>query len=186
MDKVSYDELREIALKKRREASESREKRYAVACEEAFQLIVEGSKQKIVDAATAGRFRCPIFTWKTKGRQHQQADKEEQAETTEETQSRFGSSGDGDNGLHIMTLVNPTGIPYEQTLIAKLREHFSSEQAEGQNNLHVYTSRNERVPNQYAVFVAWERQSYGKGKGNTNRRQGRTTNRSNAPRQSRQ
>ena len=39
-------------------------------------------------------------------------------------QLRFGES-DGNNGLHIMTLVSPTGIPFHETLMYNLRTTFN-------------------------------------------------------------
>lgn len=62
-----------------------------------------------------------------------------------------------------MALLQPTGLKYEDTLLAKLREFFNSQTQHGdgdgprQNHLRVFLQRRPTNPNMCAIFVSWEK-----------------------------
>ena len=64
-----------------------------------------------------------------------------------------------------MALLQPTGLKYEDTLLAKLREFFNSQTQQGegegdgprQNHLRVFLQRRPTNPNMCAIFVSWEK-----------------------------
>lgn len=172
---TSVKELRELAIAARRENSNERHTRYVRAREEAFEVLTDGKMEEIATAASKGRFRYPIYRWTNQSRG--QTTETTTTETTtddndgttgvpEATQLYFGNDESGKNGLHIMALMQPTGIPYEDTLVAKLREHFISKFPSGEEGaedtnpkrtqLKVFLQRRPTNPRQCAIFVSWE------------------------------
>lgn len=140
-----FEELRQIAIQKRNDTSGERLDRYRRARDDAFDVIVNGSEDKMKTAATEGRFRVPLYSFRLT---------DADAETEPDTQVYFGSNGEGDRGLHAMTLFNPRGISYDETLIAKLRNHFKASGDENNNDFQVYFQGRAR---QFAVFVSWDK-----------------------------
>ena len=115
------EELRNLAFEARKENSTGRLEKYAKARDEAFEVITDGVMEKVREAAKEGRFRYSMYEWVNTPRERD--GEEEQVES--DTQVFFGSNEDGKNGLHIMALLNPAGIQYEQQLIFKLRQFFN-------------------------------------------------------------
>ena len=153
------EELRNLAFEARKENSSDRLDRYAKARDEAFEVITDGVMEKIRESAKEGRFRYSMYDWVNQPRDR---DGDEQVES--DTQVFFGADEDGKNGLHIMALLNPAGIPYEQQLIFKLRQFFnpSEEQQEVEegrrvHRLKVYLNRRPTNPRQCSLVVSWDR-----------------------------
>jgi len=166
----SFQELRSLALDARKLNSNERQERYIKARDEAFEVLTDGIMEKIQNAAKKGFFRFPIYRWTNQSRQKSDEATEEEKETTDETQMIFGKDADGKNGLHIMALIQPTGIPYRMTLGAKLHAFFNSkpegevEASEDQarepvdDQLRVFFQRRPENPRQCAIYVSWEKQ----------------------------
>jgi len=166
-------ELRKLSLDARRENSNERQERYTKARDEAFEILTDGVMERIKVAATEGKFRYPIYRWTNQPKAHvaveageSVVDDGEATGVPEATQLTFGNDEGGVNGLHIMALVQPTGIKYEDTLMAKLREYFNSqvpsaegndEQTDKRNQLRVYFQRHQKNPRLCAIFVSWDR-----------------------------
>lgn len=156
------EELRNLAFEARKENSTGRLDRYAKARDEAFEVITDGVMEKVREAAKEGRFRYSMYEWVNTPRERD--GEEEQVES--DTQVFFGSDEDGKNGLHIMALLNPAGIPYEQQLIFKLRQFFNPVEEQEQNDgdegrrvhrLKVYLNRRPTNPRQCSLVVSWDR-----------------------------
>ena len=167
---TSFQELRNLALEARKEGATERQERYNRARDEAFEVITDGVTEKIQNAAKEGRFRYPIYRWTNQSRFQPKTESTPTEETDsipEATQLYFGNDKEGKNGLHIMALMQPVGIPYEEQLVYKLREFFNSgvekqedaEQARN-NQLRVFLQRRPGNPRQVAIFVSWERSAF--------------------------
>jgi hypothetical protein len=118
---------------------------------------------KIHTAAKEGRFKYPVYRWTNQTRSKDGV-KEEAPPADDNAQLYFGNDESGKNGLHIMALLQPTGLKYEDTLLAKLREFFNSQTQQGgegdgprQNHLRVFLQRRPTNPNMCAIFVSWEK-----------------------------
>lgn len=157
------EELRSLAFEARKENSVGRLDHYIKARDEAFDIITDGVMDKIRDAAKEGRFRHSAYEWVNQPR-----DTENEAGQENDTQVFFGVDETGKNGIHIMALLNPAGIPYEQQLIFKLRQYFnpSDEQEQEQegaedgrrtHRLKVYLNRRPNNPRQCSLVVSWDR-----------------------------
>jgi len=151
------EELRNLAFEARKENSTERLDRYAKARDEAFEIITDGVMDKIREAAKEGRFRFNAYDWVNHPRNSEE-------EVENERQVFFGLDEEGKNGLHIMALLNPTGIPYEHQLIFKLREFFNpvGEQEEHEDGrrvhrLKVYLNRRPTNPRECSLVVSWDR-----------------------------
>lgn len=161
----SFQQLRTMALEARKGNANDRQERYIKARDEAFDVITDGVMEKIQNAAKEGRFRYPIYKWVNQSRGKYSTDADVEETTTEATQLYFGCDETGKNGIHIMALVQPTGIALEETLISKLREYFDSkvedesvdEKTRRENQLRVFLQRKPNNPRQCAIFVSWER-----------------------------
>jgi len=168
---TSFQELRNLALEARKENSTDRQSRYIKARDEAFEVLTDGVIEKIQNAAKEGRFRYPIYRWTNQPRSQKATDQpEDQTEdpenvsTPEATQLYFGNDESGKNGLHIMALMQPTGIPYKTSLVSKLRDFFNSrisseESSDGEkgDRLRVFLQRRPTNTRQCAIFVSWEK-----------------------------
>lgn len=182
---TSVKELRDLALSARRENSSGRRERYFKARDEAFEIITDGVLEKIMNAAKEGRFKYPIYRWTNTSRfKNEEKDdvKDDESKAVDSVESAdvetaedieainnipeatnvvFGSDTDGNNGLHIMTLMQPTGILYQDTLVAKLRDFFNEQINSGddsqENQLRVFLQRGPKNYRQCAIFVSWDR-----------------------------
>lgn len=163
---TSFQELRNLALEARKEGASERQERYNRARDEAFEVITDGVNEKIQNAAKEGRFRYPVYRWTNQSRFQQNTESNANEETDsvpEATQLYFGNDKEGKNGLHIMALMQPVGIPYEEQLIYKLREFFNSgveKKDDTDQQLRVFLQRRPGNPRQVAIFVSWERNSF--------------------------
>jgi len=168
---TSRNELRKLALDKRRENSNERKELYVKARDEAFELLTDGVMERIKNAAMEGRFRYPIYRWTNKSRNQTtetivetSVDDESKTGVPEATQLYFGSDENGKNGLHIMALMQPTGVAYEDMLVSKLREFFNSlavvdsdgAGTQAGNHMKVYLRRRPNNPRQWSIFVSWD------------------------------
>jgi len=174
---TTVSELRNITLKARGENSNGRLEQYIKARDEAFNLMTDGVMDRIKEAAGNGKFRYPIYRWQNTPRFQNDSTEEQKQEETEEskddTKVFFGTSSDGKNGLHLMSLINPKGIDRQHSLITKLREFFnsgsdsgSSEEDRRDNQLKVYFEPHPIHFRKCAIFVSWDkkqvhRPSYG-------------------------
>jgi len=171
---TSVKELRELALVARRENLNERLDRYVRARDEAFEILTDGVMERVKEAAKQGRFRYPIYRWTNKGRNEtdtevspvQAEDGDGTQGVPEATQLYFGNDEGGKNGLHIMALMQPTGIPYEEMLVSRLREYFNKqmapsdegdEQSHRRNQLRVFLQKHPLNPRKCAIFVSWDR-----------------------------
>ena len=154
---TNYGNLRDTALKSRQESTQAWLSRYCRARDEFFQVIVEGASEKMQTSAQNGRFRAKVYEY-TKGHRG-----ENSADTTsdETMRLRYGQCTEDENGLHVETIFRPRGVPYRETLMSKLKEHFNSSTEssndEQRQDFTVYYSRHPQNPRQGAVFVSWER-----------------------------
>lgn len=160
---ATFQELRTMALEARKESATERQAKYFRARDDAFAVITDGVMDKIHSAAKEGRFKYPVYRWTNQTRSKDGV-KEEETSAEDNSQLYFGNDESGKNGLHIMALLQPTGLKYEDTLLAKLREFFNSQtqtQGEGdgtrQNHLRVFLQRRPTNPNMCAIFVSWEK-----------------------------
>jgi len=160
---ATFQELRSMALEARKESATERQAKYFRARDDAFAVITDGVMDKIHTAAKEGRFKYPVYRWTNQTRSKDGV-KEEAPPADDNAQLYFGNDESGKNGLHIMALLQPTGLKYEDTLLAKLREFFNSQtqtQADGdsarQNHLRVFLQRRPTNPNMCAIFVSWEK-----------------------------
>jgi len=160
---ATFQELRSMALEARKESATERQSKYFRARDDAFAVITDGVMDKIHTAAKEGRFKYPVYRWTNQSRSKDGV-KEEAPPADDNSQLYFGNDESGKNGLHIMALLQPTGLKYEDTLLAKLREFFNSQtqtQGEGdglrQNHLRVFLQRRPTNPNMCAIFVSWEK-----------------------------
>ena len=155
---TTIQELRNLAFEARKENSAGRLERYARARDEAFGVITDGALDAITAAAKEGRFRHSIYSWVYTRRTDT---------TTEETpessvQQVFGNDENGENGLSIRVLMEPRGIEYQETLIAKLRAYFNEhigagEQQEGrQLQIRVFLDRRPTNPRHFSIVVSWD------------------------------
>jgi hypothetical protein len=161
---ATFQELRSMALEARKESATERQAKYFRARDDAFAVITDGVMDKIHTAAKEGRFKYPVYRWTNQTRSKDGVKEEEATPTDDNAQLYFGNDESGKNGLHIMALLQPTGLKYEDTLLAKLREFFNSQtqtQVEGdgtrQNHLRVFLQRRPTNPNMCAIFVSWEK-----------------------------
>ena len=162
---ATFQELRSMALEARKESATERQSKYFRACDDAFAVITDGVMDKIHSAAKEGRFKYPVYRWTNQSRSKDGATVIDEATPAEDNaQLYFGNDESGKNGLHIMALLQPTGLKYEDTLLAKLREFFNSQtqtQTEGdgtrQNHLRVFLQRRPTNPNMCVIFVSWEK-----------------------------
>lgn len=158
---ASFQELRTMALKARKENSSERQEKYFRARDDAFSVITTDVMTKIHTAAKDGRFKFPVYTW-TNTQRSSNTVTESVYVPVENPQLYFGNDENGKNGLHIMALMQPTGVKYEDTLISKLREFFNNqsvEEDEKSNKLRVFLQRRPTNPLQCAIFVSWELKS---------------------------
>jgi len=160
---ATFQELRSMALEARKESATERQSKYFRARDDAFAVITDGVMDKIHTAAKEGRFKYPVYRWTNQVRSKDGV-KEEAPPTDDNAQLYFGNDESGKNGLHIMALLQPTGLKYEDTLLAKLREFFNSQtqtpgEGDGprQNHLRVFLQRRPTNPNMCAIFVSWEK-----------------------------
>jgi hypothetical protein len=158
---ATFQELRSMALEARKESATERQVKYFRACDDAFTVITDGVMDKIHTAAKEGRFKYPVYRWTNQSRSKDGV-KEDFPPADDNAKLYFGNDESGKNGLHIMALLQPTGLKYEDTLLAKLREFFNSQtQSEGdetrQNHLRVFLQRRPTNPNMCAIFVSWEK-----------------------------
>lgn len=159
---ATFQELRSMALEARKESATERQAKYFRARDDAFAVITNGVMDKIHSAAKEGRFKYPVYRWMNQTRSKDGV-KEEETSAEDNAQLYFGNDESGKNGLHIMALLQPTGLKYEDTLLAKLREFFNSQtqQVDGdgtrQNHLRVFLQRRPTNPNMCAIFVSWEK-----------------------------
>jgi len=160
---ATFQELRSMALEARKESASERQTKYFRARDDAFAVITDGVMDKIHSAAKEGRFKYPVYRWTNQSRSKDGV-KEEAPPADDNSQLYFGNDESGKNGLHIMALLQPTGLKYEDTLLAKLRDFFNSQtqtQIEGdgtrQNHLRVFLQRRPTNPNMCAIFVSWEK-----------------------------
>ena len=166
---TNYGDLRETAIKSRQESSQAWLARYSRARDELFQEVVEGASAKMQAAAESGNFRVRVWEY-TRTRRG-----EEPAEGETQQRLRFGQCSEDENGLHVETLLRPRGVPFRESLMGRLREHFNpstegEDSAEGRR-FSVYFSRHPQNRNQGAIFVSWERTS---GRSQTGQRSART------------
>lgn len=154
---TDYSNLRETAIKSRQESSQAWLERYSRARDAFFQVVVEGASEKMQAAADSGNFRAKVYEF-TKTRRG-----EEQSEENQQT-LRYGQCEGDENGLHVETLIRPRGIPYRESLMAKLKEHFSpssTEEGEGEGSSQtfgrVFFSRHPQDSRRGAIFVSWDR-----------------------------
>ena len=164
---ISAADLRKVSLGTRHKASGQRLQVYSVARDEALEHILKNAKEIMLREANAGKFKARIYEWVSdRSRKTSENDTAESSATDSSTepnadiQLRFGES-DGNNGLHIMTLVSPTGIPFHETLMHHLRTTFngsSDEQASDDSTpeYKVYFSRNPKNTSQCGIWVSWE------------------------------
>jgi len=154
MESFTAEQLREISIKKRQENSSERKERYLRARDEAFTLLTEGVTEKLEKAASEGRFKYCLYFWNNQSR-FQNKDEENT------TKLYFGNDADGKNGTHIMALMQPTGIEYEETLVAKLRDFFNAKNETDENNrsnqLRVFLHRRPTNPSNCAIYVSWDK-----------------------------
>lgn len=164
---TSVKELRKFAIDARRENSNERRERYIRARDEAFETLTDGVMEKVLSEAKRGQFRYKIFNWTTTGR-NQNTDSEGQSEeNSDDTHLYFGKDESGKNGVHIMALMVPRGIQYEETLVHKLREFFNSQMASPEDNTddqnqkrnqpRVFLERSPSFPRQRSIVVSWDR-----------------------------
>ena len=160
---ATFQELRSMALEARKESATERQSKYFRARDDAFAVITDGVMDKIHTAAKEGRFKYPVYRWTNQARSKDGV-KEEAPPADDNAQLYFGNDDTGKNGLHIMALLQPTGLKYEDTLLAKLREFFNSQtqtpgEGDGprQNHLRVFLQRRPTNPNMCAIFVSWEK-----------------------------
>ena len=161
---ATFQELRTMALEARKESATERQSKYFRARDDAFAVITDGVMDKIHTAAKEGRFKYPVYRCTNQTRSKDGVKEEEATPTDDNAQLYFGNDESGKNGLHIMALLQPTGLKYEDTLLAKLREFYNSQtqtQGEGdgarQNHLRVFLQRRPTNPNMCAIFVSWEK-----------------------------
>ena len=160
---ATFQELRSMALEARKESATERQSKYFRARDDAFAVITDGVMDKIHTAAKEGRFKYPVYRWTNQSRSKDGVKEEEATPTDDNAQLYFGNDESGKNGLHIMALLQPTGLKYEDTLLAKLREFFNSQTQQGegdgarQNHLRVFLQRRPTNPNMCAIFVSWEK-----------------------------
>jgi hypothetical protein len=165
---TTVSELRNITLKARGENSNGRLEQYIKARDEAFNLMTDGVMDRIKEAAGNGKFRYPIYRWQNTPRFQKDSTEEQKQEETNESQDDtkvfFGTSADGKNGLHLMSLINPKGIDRQHSLITKLREFFnsnsdggSSEEDRRDNQLKVYFEPHPIHFRKCAIFVSWDK-----------------------------
>lgn len=160
---ATFQELRSMALEARKESATERQSKYFRARDDAFAVITDGVMDKIHTAAKEGRFKYPVYRWTNQTRSKDGVKEEEATPTDDNAQLYFGNDESGKNGLHIMALLQPTGLKYEDTLLAKLREFFNSQTQQGdgdgarQNHLRVFLQRRPTNPNMCAIFVSWEK-----------------------------
>ncbi len=158
---ATFQELRTMALEARKESSTDRQAKYFRARDDAFAVITNGVMEKIHTAAKDGRFKYPVYRWTNQTRSKDGVN-EDMTPVDNNAQLYFGNDDSGKNGLHIMALLQPTGIKYEDTLLAKLREFFNSQTQtqtveSSQNHLRVFLQRRPTNPNMCAIFVSWEK-----------------------------
>lgn len=159
---ATFQELRSMALEARKESASERQSKYFRARDDAFSVITDGVMDKIHTAAKEGRFKYPVYRWTNQSRSKDGV-KEEAPPADDNAQLYFGNDESGKNGLHIMALLQPTGLKYEDTLLAKLRDFFNSQTQQGegdgarQNHLRVFLQRRPTNPNMCAIFVSWEK-----------------------------
>ena len=162
---ATFQELRSMALEARKESATERQAKYFRARDDAFAVITDGVMDKIHTAAKEGRFKYPVYRWTNQSRSKDGVKEEEATPAEDNAQLYFGNDESGKNGLHIMALLQPTGLKYEDTLLAKLREFFNSQTQQGggegdgprQNHLRVFLQRRPTNPNMCAIFVSWEK-----------------------------
>lgn len=180
---ISAADLRKVSLGTRHKASGQRLQVYSVARDEALEHILKNSKEIMLREAQAGKFKARIYEWVSDHSRNTSENESAEQSTTEgsadenaDIQLRFGES-DGNNGLHIMTLVSPTGIPFHETLMHNLRTAFNGTSSENHDEAtndstpeyKVYFSRNPKNTSQCGIWVSWEtrnRQNHGgRGRG---------------------
>ena len=160
---ATFQELRSMALEARKESATERQAKYFRARDDAFAVITDGVMDKIHTAAKEGRFKYPVYRWTNQTRSKDGVKEEEATPADDNAKLYFGNDESGKNGLHIMALLQPTGLKYEDTLLAKLREFFNSQTQQGegdgarQNHLRVFLQRRPTNPNMCAIFVSWEK-----------------------------
>lgn len=150
--------LRSISISTRHASSASRLQRYNDARDEAFKVLIENINQKMIDAANSGRFEALIYSFKNGKSDSEVENSEDNKSEEKEVQTRFsvGSRGDDDKGLHIMTLLSPTGIPREQRLIEHINTYLNESIKEDSNKVRTYFRKNPKNPSQWGVWVSWD------------------------------
>lgn len=179
----SFQELRNLALEARRENTNDRQDRYIKARDEAFEVLTDGIMEKITSAAKKGKFRYAIYRWTNQPR-HKQSEEVsspvvvgEDGDTPEASQLIFGNDESGKNGLHIMALIQPVGIPFNMTLGYKLHQFFNvrpegetgplteeEKRERRENQLKVFFQRRPENLSKCAIYVSWEKQHIYDGK----------------------
>ena len=160
---TTIQELRNLAFEARKENSVGRLERYTRARDEAFGVITDGSLDAITTAAKEGRFRHSVYSWV----QTRRTDTTTEEDTS--VQQVFGNDENGEGGLPIRVLMEPRGIDYQETLIAKLRAYFnehigSGEQTEGrQQQIRVFLDRRPTNPRQFSIVVSWDSRPVNRG-----------------------
>jgi len=158
---ITVEDLVKLSINGRRENSSKRFERYVRARDEAFDILTDGVVERVKLAATKGDFRYEIYSWHNKPRGESSEDSEESR-----PQLIFGKDENGENGLHVMTLVQPTNLEYADTLMAKLRDFFKNqftstdetiEDSQKKNFIKVFLHRDPANPRACSLVVSWDR-----------------------------
>lgn len=184
---LSAADLRKVSLDTRHKASKSRLNRYSTARDEAFEVITKNARSIMLSEAEIGKFKARIYEWVSE-RRNDEIDNDNDNDnstdkSTEGPQLRFGET-DEDEGLHLMTLVSPTGIPYHEAFMTHLKNYFNgnvstegdTEESHTGPMYSVYFSRNPKNMAQCGIWVSWEtknrRMNGGRGGGRGGRGRG--------------
>jgi len=138
---INIDNLRQTAQIQRTQSQGRRLVDYIWARDELFTKIIQNAKEKMNAAAEAGHFRAILMS----GRR--------QEDGLYPLDMFYGVNEDeGRKGIPFPSVWNPTGIPEEQTLLAKLRRSFHVDKNQ---NLRFYVKRDLRNALHFHVFVDW-------------------------------
>lgn len=136
MAALDINELRETSRENKAQLSKERRDKYQEGAKALFEVITEGSEDKIREASEAGSFRTILYT--------------------------FTKESDEVGGMAPQETFNARGVTREESIFGLLYNHFngeseeSEEQRSGRFKIYIQRLKNDADPCEFALYIDWD------------------------------